>query len=157
MDDRGRYGSSSPKRTSYSDYAAEPAADGSYTTCVRTTSMPRARFLALVSLTSVLLLLLLLLLLLFGSSSKLFIGGLSWDTTDDGLRHYFEKFGKVVEATIMRDRFTGRSRGFGFVIFEDEETTVQVSKASHTLDGRQVGCLLWPNDLSLVCLLIVQM
>jgi hypothetical protein len=48
-------------------------------------------------------------------SNKLFVGGLSWDTTDDGLRAAFEGFGTVDEAKVILDRDTGRSRGFGFV------------------------------------------
>ncbi|MEO0603924.1 MAG: RNA-binding protein, partial [Myxococcota bacterium] len=50
--------------------------------------------------------------------SKLFVGGLSWDTTDDSLRTAFETFGAVREARVILDRDTGRSRGFGFVTFE---------------------------------------
>ena len=48
-------------------------------------------------------------------SKKLFVGGLSWDTTDDGLREAFSPFGTVIEAKVVTDRETGRSRGFGFV------------------------------------------
>ncbi|MBL8972881.1 MAG: RNA-binding protein, partial [Myxococcales bacterium] len=44
-------------------------------------------------------------------SRKLFVGGLSWNTTDEGLREAFEKFGSVVEAKVVTDRETGRSRG----------------------------------------------
>ncbi|KAG0291873.1 hypothetical protein BGZ96_004775 [Linnemannia gamsii] len=53
------------------------------------------------------------------SSTKLFIGGLSWNTTDDSLRHGFSDAGEVVDAIVVRDRETGRSRGFGFVTFAD--------------------------------------
>jgi cold-inducible RNA-binding protein len=52
------------------------------------------------------------------SNSKLHIGNLSWNTTDDSLRLEFAKFGKVADAIVMRDRDSGRSRGFGFVTFE---------------------------------------
>lgn len=43
---------------------------------------------------------------------KLFIGGISWDTDEDRLREYFQSFGEVVEVMIMRDRTTGRARGW---------------------------------------------
>ncbi len=69
---------------------------------------------------------------------KLFVGGLSWDTTSDGLRTAFAKFGPIVEATVIPDRETGRSRGFGFVTFESnrdaDEAVKQMSGAE--LDGR---------------------
>ncbi len=52
-------------------------------------------------------------------SKKLFVGNLSWGTDDDGLRTVFESFGEVTEAKVITDRDTGRSRGFGFVTFED--------------------------------------
>lgn len=51
---------------------------------------------------------------------KLFIGGLSWNTTNDSLRARFEEFGAVADAVIIYERETGRSRGFGFVTYEDE-------------------------------------
>ena len=54
---------------------------------------------------------------------KLFIGGVSWDTDDDHLREYFRTYGEVVEAVIMKDRTTGRARGFGFVVFADPAET----------------------------------
>ena len=69
---------------------------------------------------------------------KLFVGGLSWDTTHDGLKNYFEKFGTVVDAVIMRDKITGRSRGFGFITYSDEETATSVSQQTHTLDSRTI-------------------
>ena len=52
-------------------------------------------------------------------SRKLFVGGLSWNTTDEGLREAFARFGQVVEAKVVSDRETGRSRGFGFVSYQD--------------------------------------
>lgn len=53
-------------------------------------------------------------------AKKLFVGGLAWATTDDGLRQAFERFGQVAEAKVIMDRETGRSRGFGFVSFNDD-------------------------------------
>ncbi len=52
---------------------------------------------------------------------KLFVGGLSFNTTDDGLREGFARFGEISEAKVINDRDTGRSRGFGFVTFTDEQ------------------------------------
>ena len=46
-------------------------------------------------------------------SKKLFVGGLAWATDDDGLLRAFEQFGEVIEAKVITDRETGRSRGFG--------------------------------------------
>jgi RNA recognition motif-containing protein len=57
----------------------------------------------------------------FSMGKKLFVGGLSWGTTDDGLHQAFERFGEIVEAKVITDRETGRSRGFGFVTFANDD------------------------------------
>ncbi|XP_022716225.1 heterogeneous nuclear ribonucleoprotein 1-like isoform X2 [Durio zibethinus] len=69
---------------------------------------------------------------------KLFIGGISWDTNEDRLRDYFQVFGEVVEAVIMKDRATGRARGFGFVVFADPAIAERVVMEKHKIDGRTV-------------------
>lgn len=69
---------------------------------------------------------------------KLFIGGISWDTDEDRLKEYFRTFGEVVEAVIMRDRNTGRARGFGFVVFADPAVAERVVMEKHVIDGRTV-------------------
>ena len=71
---------------------------------------------------------------------KLFIGGLSWGTTDDSLREAFERFGEVVEAKVITDRETGRSRGFGFVTFVEDApgTEAQSEMDGAELDGRTI-------------------
>ncbi|KAJ7946394.1 heterogeneous nuclear ribonucleoprotein 1-like [Quillaja saponaria] len=71
-------------------------------------------------------------------SGKLFIGGISWDTNEDRLRQYFQTFGEVVEAVIMKDRATGRARGFGFIVFADPAVAELVVKEKHAIDGRAV-------------------
>jgi RNA recognition motif-containing protein len=53
-------------------------------------------------------------------SVKLFVGSLSWDTTDESLSAFFAKVGTVVSATVIKDKFSGRSRGFGFVEMSSE-------------------------------------
>ncbi len=68
-------------------------------------------------------------------AKKLFVGGLAWATTDDGLRQAFERFGQVAEAKVIMDRETGRSRGFGFVSFNDDG---QGSAAMQEMDGGQL-------------------
>lgn len=73
-------------------------------------------------------------------SSKLFVGGLSWSTTDLTLRQVFETHGAVQEANIVVDRETGRSRGFGFVTFVDQDSAkAAVSELNgKDLDGRNI-------------------
>ncbi|MEQ1567293.1 MAG: RNA-binding protein, partial [Myxococcota bacterium] len=71
---------------------------------------------------------------------KLFVGGLSWDTTDDSLRESFERHGEVTEAKVITDRDTGRSRGFAFVTFSDNAAAAAAIAAmdGSVLDGRTV-------------------
>ncbi|MEE8408223.1 MAG: RNA-binding protein [Myxococcota bacterium] len=71
---------------------------------------------------------------------KLFVGGLSWDTNDDGLRDAFARFGEVSEAKVITDRDTGRSRGFGFVTYtEDDSASNAIAEMNGTeLDGRSI-------------------
>jgi RNA recognition motif-containing protein len=71
-------------------------------------------------------------------AKKLFVGNLSWNTRDDGLHDAFSQFGEIVEAKVITDRDTGRSRGFGFVTFEDEDAGEKAISAMNgaELDGR---------------------
>lgn len=72
--------------------------------------------------------------------NKLFVGGLSWDTTSDDLRNAFEGFCTVEEAKVISDRDTGRSRGFGFVTLSDAsqiQATIQ-QMDGFMLDGRNL-------------------
>jgi len=73
-------------------------------------------------------------------SKKLFVGGLSWGTTDDGLMAAFEKFGEIVEAKVVLDRDTGRSRGFGFVTFANDDAATKAAEEMNgaELDGRNL-------------------
>lgn len=73
---------------------------------------------------------------------KLFVGGISWDTDEDRLKEYFRTYGEVVEAVIMRDRTTGRARGFGFVVFADPAVAERVVMDKHIIDGRTVSSLI---------------
>lgn len=71
-------------------------------------------------------------------SGKMFIGGLNWDTTEDGLVSYFSKFGEILDYTIMKDASTGRSRGFGFLTFKDPRAVDEVIRKDHILDGKLI-------------------
>lgn len=71
-------------------------------------------------------------------SGKMFIGGLNWDTTDEGLSAYFSKYGEILDLTIMKDSNTGRSRGFGFLTFKDPKSVDEVIKKDHILDGKLI-------------------
>ena len=67
--------------------------------------------------------------------AKLFIGGLSWDTTTEDLRSAFSNFGNIVDAVVISDRGTGRSRGFGFVTFEKR---LDADEAVKQMNGREL-------------------
>ena len=73
-------------------------------------------------------------------SKRVFVGGLSWGTDDDGLRAAFEAFGEVTDAKVIMDRDTGRSRGFGFVTFAqaEEMATAMEKMDGSDLDGRTI-------------------
>ncbi|KAK9665776.1 hypothetical protein RND81_14G135400 [Saponaria officinalis] len=69
---------------------------------------------------------------------KLFVGGVSWETSEEKLKEYFGQYGEVTQANIMRDKTTGRPRGFGFVLFSDPSVIDRVLQDKHNLDGRLV-------------------
>ncbi|MDO8613460.1 MAG: RNA-binding protein, partial [Dehalococcoidia bacterium] len=66
---------------------------------------------------------------------NLYVGGLSFDTTDDGLKTFFEQAGTVESASIITDRDSGRSRGFGFV---EMATEAEGRKAIEDLNGKML-------------------
>lgn len=74
------------------------------------------------------------------SKRKLFVGGISWGTTDEGLKAAFEAIGKVESAEVIREKMTGRSKGFGFVVMGSvADANAAVEKMNgQMLDGRQV-------------------
>ena len=69
-------------------------------------------------------------------AKKLFVGGLPYETSDAELEKLFSEMGKVESATIITDRNTGRSRGFGFVEMAADE---EAAKAIEKLNGTEVG------------------
>lgn len=73
-------------------------------------------------------------------AKKLFVGGLSWDTSDDSLRTAMARFGTLQEVKVITDRDTGRSRGFGFVTFANEsDADMAISEMDGAeLDGRTI-------------------
>ncbi|XP_063972397.1 RNA-binding protein Musashi homolog Rbp6 isoform X3 [Diachasmimorpha longicaudata] len=70
---------------------------------------------------------------------KMFIGGLSWQTSPESLREYFTKYGDVTEIMVMKDPTTRRSRGFGFITFADPSSVDKVlAQGNHELDGKKI-------------------
>ncbi len=68
-------------------------------------------------------------------SMNLYVGGLSFDTSDDGLKTFFEQAGTVESARVITDRDSGRSRGFGFVEMATED---EARKAIEELNGKML-------------------
>ncbi|XP_017695134.1 PREDICTED: RNA-binding protein 3-like [Lepidothrix coronata] len=71
---------------------------------------------------------------------KLFVGGLNYDTDEQGLEQHFSSFGPIAEVVVVKDRETQRSRGFGFVTFTNPEHASDAMRAMNgeCLDGRQI-------------------
>ncbi|KAF3608427.1 hypothetical protein DY000_02046023 [Brassica cretica] len=79
----------------------------------------------------------------FGDTTytKVFVGGLAWETHSDTLRRHFEPFGDILEAVVITDKNTGRSKGYGFVTFRDPEAARRACvDATPIIDGRRANC-----------------
>ncbi|XP_047320238.1 probable RNA-binding protein ARP1 [Impatiens glandulifera] len=79
----------------------------------------------------------------FGDTTftKVFVGGLAWETPTDIMRRYFEQFGEILEAVIINDKYTGNSKGYGFVTFRDPESAKRSCvEANPIIDGRRANC-----------------
>ncbi|OGH23699.1 MAG: hypothetical protein A2958_02955 [Candidatus Levybacteria bacterium RIFCSPLOWO2_01_FULL_38_13] len=74
-------------------------------------------------------------------AKKLFVGNLSWDTNDASLSELFSKAGTVVSANVIMDKYSGRSKGFGFVEMSSDEEADKAKQElnGQTLDGRQIA------------------
>lgn len=74
-----------------------------------------------------------------GYVKKIYVGNLPWSTTEDELREFFAQFGEVHSASIIMDRDTGRSRGFGFVEMEEADADRAISDGDgQDLSGRRL-------------------
>ncbi|XP_011501673.1 PREDICTED: heterogeneous nuclear ribonucleoprotein 27C isoform X2 [Ceratosolen solmsi marchali] len=70
---------------------------------------------------------------------KLFVGGLSWETTQENLQRFFGRYGEVIDCVVMKNSESGRSRGFGFVTFSDPSNVgIVLQNGPHQLDGRTI-------------------
>ena len=67
--------------------------------------------------------------------NKVYVGNLSWGIRNDKLKEIFSEFGEVTDARVITDKFTRRSKGFGFVTFADEESA---KKATDEMNGKEV-------------------
>ncbi|PIN03581.1 putative RNA-binding protein SEB4 (RRM superfamily) [Handroanthus impetiginosus] len=79
----------------------------------------------------------------FGDTTftKIFVGGLAWETPTDVMRSYFRKFGEIREAVIIFDKNTGKSKGYGFVTFRDPESARRACiNPNPMIDGRRANC-----------------
>ena len=75
----------------------------------------------------------------FEKDRKLFVGGLDYETTDSVLKEYFEQFGELTDWVVMKFPDTRRSRGFGFVTFQNPDNMEDcLSSGPHSLDGATV-------------------
>ncbi|KAF8105376.1 hypothetical protein N665_0158s0058 [Sinapis alba] len=73
--------------------------------------------------------------------TKVFVGGLAWETHKISLRSYFEQFGDIVEVFVVTDKSSGRSKGYGFVTFCDPEAAQKACvDPAPVIDGRRANC-----------------
>ncbi|XP_010244994.1 PREDICTED: probable RNA-binding protein ARP1 isoform X2 [Nelumbo nucifera] len=79
----------------------------------------------------------------FGDTTltKVFVGGLAWETQKEVMREHFEKYGEILEAVIISDKVTGKSKGYGFVTFKDAEAAKKACEdATPVINGRRANC-----------------
>ncbi|KAK9913318.1 hypothetical protein M0R45_037136 [Rubus argutus] len=79
----------------------------------------------------------------FGDTTltKVFVGGLAWETPKEALREHFDNYGEILEAVIISDKLTGRSKGYGFVTFKEAEAAKKACKdATPVINGRRANC-----------------
>ncbi|KAI3758219.1 hypothetical protein L6452_05772 [Arctium lappa] len=79
----------------------------------------------------------------FGDTTltKVFVGGLAWETQTDEMRTYFQQFGDILEAVIITDKITGKSKGYGFVTYRDPESAKRAcDDPNPMIDGRRANC-----------------
>ncbi|KAI5683899.1 hypothetical protein M9H77_05127 [Catharanthus roseus] len=75
------------------------------------------------------------------TNTKIFVGGLAWETKSETLHRYFEQFGEILEAVVITDKHTGRSKGYGFVTFRDPESARKAcANPNPVIDGRRANC-----------------
>ena len=78
---------------------------------------------------------------------KMFIGGLSWQTTPESIREYFSSFGDLAEVMVMKDPATRRSRGFGFITFSDPTGVEKVLKYPvHQVNDKERKNISWKKN-----------
>ncbi|XP_072972497.1 uncharacterized protein [Typha angustifolia] len=79
----------------------------------------------------------------FGDTTytKVFVGGLAWETQRETMKKYFEQFGEILEAVVITDKNTGRSKGYGFVTFRQPEAAMKACvDPAPVIDGRRANC-----------------
>lgn len=79
----------------------------------------------------------------FGDTTytKVFVGGLAWETQSETLGRYFQQFGEILEAVVITDKHTGRSKGYGFVTFREPESARRAcADPTPIIDGRRANC-----------------
>lgn len=79
----------------------------------------------------------------FGDTTytKVFVGGLAWETQKETMKNYFQQFGDILEAVVITDKTTGRSKGYGFVTFREADAAMRACvDAAPVIDGRRANC-----------------
>ena len=75
--------------------------------------------------------------------TKVFVGGLSFETTNISLKNHFKKYGPISEAVVIYDRQHNRSKGYGFVTFQSADSATRATRiANPKIDGRTTNCIL---------------
>ncbi|CAA7059421.1 unnamed protein product [Microthlaspi erraticum] len=73
--------------------------------------------------------------------TKVFVGGLAWETHKETMKKHFEQFGEILEAVVITDKASGRSKGYGFVTFKEAEAARKACvDATPVIDGRRANC-----------------